>query len=444
MTDDKLRPPAYVSNFYLWSIVVLGSVFGCLFACTQDLRYDEIQLLHKGTQLARHLNLVPFGNVVTGGLGHSPGILTSLLVGIPMMVVMSPISPVVLVFILHFISLYLYANLTREIFGRRILIIVLLFYWLSVWHTSKMILWNPSYLFFLSTIHLWSSYHSRSRKSAWHTFSLTLAIGAALQVHSSWVILALLSTFLYWRGLIRIHWPAFIAACLIILAMLIPYFIDLFAPSKPDTIIIASDAFIGRGLIYGYPLMKGLFYWIRYASTYFSSDIFTGTTYGWMPGWLASLVSILMGSLKWVLAMVTLVVSCWANFELLKKAKQSLKRREFNDSKDWLQSYACWTFVSVFIAVAASPITTSYWHLLIVFPQAILPLLFFWDRHEALLQLVSRSKPILTGFVVVVSLISFFGAMSSVRHDYKIDVHSEFLRLDKEGRLGPPPTSNRP
>lgn len=284
----------------------------------------------------------------------------------------------------------------------------------------------------------------RLRRSGWHTFCHVLAIGAALQLHSSWVVLALLSILLFWRNLIRVQWPAFIAASIIILAMLWPYLLDLLAPAKPNTIVMESDAFVGRGLIYGYPLVKGMFYWFRYASTFFSTDIFSGTTYGWLPTWLASPVAVLMAILKWPLAIGTLGIAFWANFELMKTAKKYLKLREVTDGKEWLRSYTCWTFISVFVAVAASPVTTSYWHLLIIFPQAILPLLFFWDRHETLLQLVSRSKPILTAFVVVVSLISFFGAMSSVRYDYKMDVHSEFLRLDEEGKLGPPPVSNHP
>jgi signal transduction histidine kinase len=79
-------------------------------------------------------------------------------------------------------------------------------YWLNPWFLFENTLWNPSYLSFFTAVHFWAAFHMQQKKSFWYSFLHLLAIGMAVQLHYSWPILAVISSFLFYRGIIKIHW----------------------------------------------------------------------------------------------------------------------------------------------------------------------------------------------------------------------------------------------
>ena len=107
---------------------------------------------------------------------------------------------------LHLLSYFLFDSVLKDIFKTDVRLLFLVLYWLNPWFLFENILYNPSYLFFFSALHLWSAYKQREKSSFFYSLLHVMAIGLALQFHYSWIVLALISLYLLYRKMVKVNW----------------------------------------------------------------------------------------------------------------------------------------------------------------------------------------------------------------------------------------------
>ena len=145
----------------------------------------------------------------------------------------------------------------------RVLFAVL--YWLNPWRLYfSGFLWNPNYLFLFGAVHLWSCLGQRERPRFWLSFLHAAGMVLAFQIHASFLLLAVASALLWWRRYFKVHWPAPSRAPSLGGLTLVPWYLAVRA--DPTLVTSASKGFLGRGLLYVFPLLRGLVYWLRYSS----------------------------------------------------------------------------------------------------------------------------------------------------------------------------------
>jgi len=283
-------------------------------------------------------------------------------------------------------------------------------------------LWNPSYLFVGSALHVWTAVRMNQKRSFWITMLHVLAVGAAAQMHLSALILFLMSLYLFYRGVLRVHWGGVVIAVSIWLLSLLPYFLLII--EHPDLInqdIEGKDYFVGRGLVYVYPVLKTILYWFRLGSTFFSKQLMFLSHFDWLEslGWLQSVVEFVWRALLIAIGLTTLWFSVLANRYLWQKIKHRLVRKAgpVQSTQELLMIYTFSGFLSLLICGIISPISFLWWHVLIIYHSAVLPVMFFvYDR------LAVHPKKYMIGFsslavyFVAVNLVSAHG---SGRYSYE-------------------------
>ena len=400
---------------------------------------DQNQLYSKGHLLATHSIWTHYGNASSGGLGYIPGSLTTALVGIPMMIWYSPYSPLILIILLHIIAYALLDNLICKILGPTARILFAIFYWCNPWRSFQIFLWNPSYLFFCTALHFWSCFHMRERKKVWPTLLNVFSIGMAGQIHNSSLILALLSIFLFWRKLIKVHWPTFICTVAIVLLSLVPYF-GLFyqgaLPSNHD-----PGAFFGKGLLHG-GFLKGISYWFRYGSFMFPRAVVANTYFYWLTKdiFIAETLKIIWLLIHYLVGITTLIYSLSANVSFFKQIKHKIFNRNIipPNIQTWTLLYCGGTFIASLITALLSPITFVHWHLIIVFFPALYPV--FLSVFKDSTKNPKYWRPIFCTIIIYLGLTNiapiFESHWSRFSTDYK-KLHKEFFQKVHSGIYDP-------
>ena len=203
------------------------------------------------------------------------------------------------------------------------------------------------------------------------------------------------SLLLWGRGAFRIHWWGLFLGGALAALPLIPWLIDL--RQNPAILTDASKGFLGRGFLLVFPLVRGLFYWFRYASLAVAGRAvtFNFTDVLGVHPWLDKGLTLLAQTIP----AVTILLPLWAGRRLLRKetrllrkakgllqkAKELLRmatrllRRRLGPQlspRTWLKGYALYGFLSAVVVFGLSPTTTMMWQGLILLHAAILlPLL---------------------------------------------------------------------
>lgn len=356
----------------------VGLAFTFLYAQNQILTGDQTQMLYKGYLGAYQDTWLSYGNAASA-VGNVPGSLSTWLIGLPLLVWDSPWSPMVLLIALRILSLVLLDNVIKTMMPEKdnalMRLLFLALYWLNPWFLYDSLLYNPSYLCLFAAMHLWSASKMRLTKSFGYTFIHVLSIGLAMQLHYSWPILAVISVYLFYRQLGHVSWVGAIAAVLVLLLSLIPYLQEY---AVNENLSRESDRYIGYGLVHVYPVLKALLYWLRYGSMLFSNKVIAYGEFDWLTQieWLKLSALALWKALVFIVGAATVVVSARLNWLWWKRVKPLCLRGRGNvESKSWLELYAFGAVVGILISAALSPITFSYWHLILVYPFAILPIL---------------------------------------------------------------------
>jgi hypothetical protein len=365
--------------YWLYALgFTVGLVFTFLYAQNQILTGDQTQMLYKGYLGAYQDTWLSYGNAASA-VGNVPGSLSTWLIGVPLLVWDSPWSPMVLLVLLRIVSLVLLDNVIKTMLPEKdnalMRLLFLALYWLNPWFLYDSLLYNPSYLCLFAAMHLWSASKMRLGKSFGYTFVHVLSIGLAMQLHYSWPILAVISVYLFYRQMGHVSWFGALAAVAALLLSLVPYFQEY---AVNENLTRESDRYIGYGLVHVYPVLKALLYWLRYGSMLFSNKVIAYGEFDWLTQieWLKLSALALWKTLVFVVGAVTVVVSARLNWLWWKRVKPLCLRGRGNvDGQQWVELYAFGAIVGVLISAALSPITFSYWHLIMVYPFAILPIL---------------------------------------------------------------------
>jgi hypothetical protein len=359
----------------VWILFAAGLGIAILMLVRSQVGGDQLNLLARGWLLAEEGRWISYGNPMSTG-GKAPGGITSLLVGLPLMVWRDHRAPSLLILLFHVLAYWILDGTLKRILSpfERVLLAVL--YWLNPWQLYfAAFLWNPNYLFLFGAVHLWSAIVQRERARFWPSFLHTAGLALAFQIHASFLLLAVASLLLWLRRYFRIHWGGSIAGGILASLPLIPWAIDLV--SEPSILTEAEKGFLGRGLILVFPLVRGLMYWLRYASLALSdrmADFDFSSLLGSDP-WLGPSLNTASDT---VLAL-TLVIPLLANVRLWRRARRLWRQRLAPGAthRDWLKGYARVSFVAAVIVFALSPTTVMMWQGLILLHAAILPVLLW-------------------------------------------------------------------
>ncbi len=432
-------------NALFAACIFAGLLLSWLFSVNQLLTGDQTQMLYKGYLGAYEGVWLSYGNAASA-VGNVPGSLSAWLIGGPLLLWDSPYAPMVLLLVMRLVGFLLFDAVIRQVFvdpvskgNARLLFLVLC--WLNPWFQYESLLYNPSYLFLFSAMHCWSAWHMRERASFWHMIVHLLAIGMAMQLHYSWPLLAVISTYLFWRRILKVSWSGVVVAALLIGASLIPYAMEVMSNSHITQNVDpeARQRYIGWGLVHVYPVLKSVIYWLRYGSWLFASKLVNDTQFIWLAGheylqmtavWLWRVMIYGVGS-------ATVLLAAKANWQLWRDLKPRLLRsdRASVDGTSWLGLYALAAVLAVLVSAALSPIIFNYWHLMLIFPYALFPILLLlvsWSRNHP--QWVGKGLLAATLFCTAVNLIA---ASDSTKFSYQADYKQQVQEYLQEMKLQP-------
>lgn len=401
--------------------LLLGLGLSLFYAGHQILTGDQLQMLEKGYRGAYSGSWSSFGNAASV-VGNVPGSMISFAVGLPIMVYDSPWSPMLFLILLHLFSYFILDDIVKDIFITDLRLVFLVIYWLNPWFLFENILYNPSYLFFFSAVHIWSAYKQREKSSFFYSALNMLSIGFALQFHYSWLILALISLYLLYRNMVKINWYGVAFGIFVVALSLVPYALEFMQNEaiRHNQDPAASERYIGWGGVHVYPVLKSFIYWLRYGSVFFPNKLIASAHFDWLgvSSTFQIIIAYFYKAIVFSVGAVSIYISYKANRYFYEKVKTiAFQRKNRVQSKEeWLQLYVVGAMFGVFISSVLSPIIFSYWHLIIVFPFAILPFLFYFQQY---------SQKYLSKFVLFVSiyfvLINLLGAIDSRK--YSINAH---------------------
>ncbi len=362
----------------LFTIGLLLSVF-MLFR--SQVGGDQLNLLFRGWQLAIEGKLTPYGNPLSSG-GYGPGGFTSLFVGLPLLIWKDFHAPAILILIFHILAYILLDQCLKKITSFQERIFFCIFYWLNPWRVFfSAHLWNPNYLFLFGAIHCWTSLRQRFSPAFTASLVHAIAIGIALQLHPSSIILFIASALLWYHSYVKFHWTGISLGVFFILLTLIPWLVE--ACQNPWIIPGADKGFIGRGLIYFYPLLRGIVYWLRYASLSLPKNMIS-FDFTQVLGLLGqTILRPITFFITMIIGYLSLLAPIMANLWLWRSKDAPLlfsRPTENTSGSDWLKGYIKWVFLAAIISFAISPTTVMMWQGLIIMHAAVLPLVL-WLGH---------------------------------------------------------------
>lgn len=372
---------------------------------------DQLNLLARGYLLAEHGEWISYGNPMSTG-GKAPGGITSLLVGLPLFLWRDHHAATLVVFLFHAAAYALLDRSLRSILTPFERVAFALFYWLNPWRLFfSGFLWNPNYLFFFAAVHLATCLGQRERGRFWLSLLLVASLGLSAQIHAS-TLLLLVATALFWfRGYLKVHWVGAAAGAVLAGLPLVPWYFDVAA--HPEIVTEADKGFLGRGLVLVFPLLRGLLYWLRYASLAVSEKLvrfdFTDALGAEVDGWLAPAA---MGVVKGLLPL-TLLLPILANAWFLRRNRWRLRHSASEiSSRNWLHGYILWTFAAAVVVFALSPTTVMMWQGVLLIHAAVLVVVLWLGAlaRSRRAGLVSRWLPAYAAASVAVTLAMAFGS----------------------------------
>lgn len=372
---------------------------------------DQLNLLARGWLLAERGEFISYGNPMSTG-GKAPGGITTVLVGLPLEVWRDHRAPTVLILLFHVLAYWVLDRTLRRVLGpgERVLFAVL--YWLNPWRLYfSSFLWNPNYLFLFGAIHLWSCLGQRERPRFWLSFLQAAGLALAFQVHASFLLLAMASFLLWLRGYFKVQWIGAVLGGVLASLPLIPWLQELQA--HPEIVTEADKGFLGRGLLYVLPGLKGVSYWLRYNSLGLPEKVAQfdfGPLMGGTDLWLGPVLTVLVRTLLVLTAVFPLLAGLW----LWRRNRHRWKRRPTAEVTDrvWLHGYVVWSFAASLIVFALAPTTVMYWQVVILFHTAVLPLVLWtgalWRSRRR--DRVTRGLALYAAAEILVALAVAFGS----------------------------------
>ena len=426
-----MKPTAFTQNFWaqsdriFWAGILLGLGLSWWYACNQIVDGDQLQMIHKGYLGAYQSVWLSFGNAASV-VGNVPGSLLAWVVGGPLIVWDSPYAPMLFLILVRLAGFLMLDAVVRKVFPESGLmrLTFLLLCWLNPWFLFDSLLYNPAYLIFCVGLHCWTAWHMQHGRSFMTTLGHVLAIGIAMQLHFSWPLLVFLSALLFYRGLLKVNWLAVLVAVALIVFSLLPYIMELLTDpslarnSDPET----HSRYIGWGAVNVYPVLKSALYWLRYGSWSFPSKLVNNTDFQWLDIHFLQMVLVFAWkALLGILGAVTVVIAAIANITAFNHIRARLRRTSPAEVTpvDWMLIYAMAGFIAALISAGLAPLVFNYWHLTLIFPVALFPILFWTDKY-----LSREMRRNATGFVVVCLiflLVNLVALNDSRKFSYSVD-----------------------
>ncbi len=358
----------------IWVVLAAGLALLALLVARSQVGGDQLNLLARGWLLAVRGRMVWFGNPLSTG-GKAPGGVTTLLVGLPLLVWRHHRAATALVALCHLAGYLLLDRTLARILSARERLVFALLYWLSPWQLYfGGFLWNPNYLFLAGAVQLATAWRMRGEARFLPTLLHAATLVLALQVHPSFLVLLAASALLWWRGHLRPHLAAAVLGGLLGALPLLPWAREVLA--HPVLLAGVHRGFPGRGVVYSLP--RGVLYWLRYSSLSLAGRTsqfdFTETLGAAADRRLTPFFRLLTE----ILGPATVVLPLAANVQLWRRAlrRQAPWRRPAAppSGRAWLRGYALLTFLAAAAVYAVSPTTLMYWQGLCLFHAAVLPL----------------------------------------------------------------------
>lgn len=351
-----------------WAVLfALGLILGGIMAWRSQVGGDQLNLLARGWLLAQRGVWVPYGNRTSAG-GYEPGGLTSVLVGAPLLVWADYRAPVIAVLALAAVGYLLIDRVLPRTDGGRLRIVFAILYWLNPWRLAYSgHLLNPNYLLFFAAVHLATANRMRHRPRLWPSLLHGATWTLAIQLHPSAVMLAFASAILVWRRCIVLSAPGAACGALLGLATVAPYVAHAL---RDPSVIPGGEGFIGRGLVFVFPVLRGVLYWLRYPSFAFSQK-FLRLDFSPLLGAWARPLEITLSAVQRVLDPLTVLVAVAANIWLFTRVRRAGAHAS---TVAWLRAYGAAVFGAALLSFALSPTTIMSWQCLPAFHAAVLPL----------------------------------------------------------------------
>lgn len=374
--SSQRSPSAASASRQVWILFAVGLAISLWMVARSQVGGDQLNLLARGWLLAEEGTWISYGNPMSTG-GKAPGGITSVLVGLPFFLWKDHRAATLLVLLFHVAGYLILDGTLKRIVTPRERVLFSLLYWLGPWRLYfSAFLWNPNYLFLLSAIHLWSCLVQRERTRFWPSFLHGAALALAFQIHASFLLLFVASLLLWLRGYWKPHWVGGFVGGVLAALPLIPWAFDL--AKDPAILTDADKGFLGRGLLYVFPLLRGLLYWLRYASLALSEKIILFDFSDLLGQEDRTLGPALTAVLRVVLSL-TLVFPLLANVWLWRRrGRRWLRKLEPEASgRTWLAGYAVWSFFAAAVVFSLSPTTIMMWQGLILLHAAVLPVVLW-------------------------------------------------------------------
>jgi len=360
----------------VWALFALGLALSILFWTRQAIGGDQLNLLARGWLLAVDGRFIPYGNPMPTG-GATPGGLTSLLVGLPLMVWRDYRAPSVVILLCHAAAFLLLDRALRPILTARERVLFAILYWLNPWRVFfSGYLWNPNYLYLFGAVHLATALRLRRRAGPLDSFVHAACLALALEVHASFLLLVVASALLLWRGYMKLSWPAAAAGALLGSLPLVPWAI---AALHHPQIATGNRGFLGRGFLLVFPVLRGILYLWRYVSLTLAGKMdpfdFTVSLGAAADRWLRPPLYAVTEVLGPLSILAPFAAWLWLRRRQSGRALRPLAP-EASD-RDWLEGYLLWSFLAAVVVFGLSPTTIMYWQGLILFHVAVLPVVLW-------------------------------------------------------------------
>lgn len=365
------RQSAVRFRLVLVGLFLVGLAIGLVMVARGQVSGDQLNLLARGWLLVDQGIVVPYGLPTSAG-GKSPGSLSSLLTGVPLLLWRDYRAPALLVLLAHVGAWLVLDRLLAVTAGRTERLLFLVGFWLNPWQLYFAgHLWNSNWVVPFGALHTITAWRLRRRAAFWTSFGHVLAIGLVVQVHSSFVILVFATAVLLATRQMRLHWGGTLLAAALTAISLVPW---LRAVAEDPALLPADEGFLGRGLLLVFPLLRGIAYLVRYPSLSFSDRMtafdFTSTLGGGADAVLASpLWAVAFG-----IGLISLAVPLMAHRWLWPRVAREWRTRRLPaaSGRAWLIRYGGAALVGALAAFALSPTTVMVWQGFIVLHVAVL------------------------------------------------------------------------
>ncbi|HXO21696.1 MAG TPA: 3-deoxy-D-manno-octulosonic acid transferase [Thermoanaerobaculia bacterium] len=355
----------------VWTLFAIGLLLSVLLFFRQQVGGDQLNLLARGWLLAAQGRFIPYGNPMSTG-GANPGGLTSLLVGLPLLLWRDYRAPGLVVLAFHVLAFLILDRALARVLSARERVLFAVLYWLNPWRVYfSGFLWNPNFLFLFGAVHLATALAARRRASFWLSFLHFGSLMLAFQVHASFLLLVVASALLFLRGYFKVSWPGAVSGALVANVTLVPWIV---ATLRNPAISAPEHGFPGRGLVLVYPVLRGVLYLLRYASLSIAGKMgpFDFTMSLGVPAdrWLRPLLFFAAE----VIGPLTVLLPLGAWIWLRRRVRRRMGRLppEASD-RAWLYGYLLWTLLAALIVLALSPTTFMYWQGFLLVHAAVLP-----------------------------------------------------------------------